>query len=80
MNTADSDSIGGMLDSFGFEKSTEEKADIVLYNTCAVREKAEQRMRSELGSVRIRKEKNPEVTENINKLKNQILYSKENEI
>ena len=26
------------------------------------------------------KEKNPEVTENINKLKNQILYNKENEI
>tara|TARA_Y100000588_G_C14281426_1_gene937513 strand:- start:27369 stop:28613 length:1245 start_codon:yes stop_codon:yes gene_type:complete len=61
MNTADSDSIAGMLDDFGFEKSTEEKADIVLYNTCAVREKAEQRMRSELGSVRIRKESNPEV-------------------
>ena len=40
MNTADSDSIAGMLDSFGLEKSTEEKADIVLYNTCAVREKA----------------------------------------
>ena len=61
MNEADSDSIAGMLDNFGLERSEEEKADIVLYNTCAVREKAEQRMRSELGSVRIRKEINPEI-------------------
>ena len=61
MNEADSDSIAGMLDNLGLEKSEEEKADIVLYNTCAVREKAEQRMRSELGSVRIRKEENPEI-------------------
>tara|TARA_B100000029_G_C17492487_1_gene929636 strand:- start:56 stop:1300 length:1245 start_codon:yes stop_codon:yes gene_type:complete len=61
MNEADSDSIAGMLDNIGLERTEEDKADIVLYNTCAVREKAEQRMRSELGSVRMRKEKNPEI-------------------
>ena len=51
MNGADSDSIEGMLLSLGMEKATNGTADLVLYNTCAVRDKAEHRMVSELGEV-----------------------------
>lgn len=59
MNLADSDSVEGMLRSLGLEEAAEEEADLVLYNTCAIREKAEHRMLSELGSLRRLKSDRP---------------------
>lgn len=51
MNVADSDSIAGMLNGLGLAPAPAEEADLVLFNTCAVREKAEQRLLGELGRV-----------------------------
>jgi len=42
MNAHDSEKIAGMLESMGYEKAaTREESDLVLYNTCCVRENAE---------------------------------------
>lgn len=42
MNAHDSETIAGMLDEMGMESAqTREEADLVLYNTCCVRENAE---------------------------------------
>ena len=42
MNAHDSETIAGMLEKMGFENApTREDADLVLYNTCCVRENAE---------------------------------------
>ena len=45
MNVADSDLIGGILRDAGYAATTDATlADVVLINTCAVREKAEERV------------------------------------
>lgn len=50
MNYSDSERIGAVLASLGFEKVEQpEEADLILYNTCMVRQKAEDRV---LGQVR----------------------------
>ncbi len=42
MNAHDSEKIAGMLEGMGYEKAaTREESDLVLYNTCCVRENAE---------------------------------------
>ena len=38
-----------------------EEADIILFNTCSIREKAQEKVFSDLGSVRAIKDKNPQV-------------------
>ena len=49
-NLADSEKIAGMLELMGFEKTENElEADFVLFNTCAIRENAEERVFGELG-------------------------------
>jgi tRNA-2-methylthio-N6-dimethylallyladenosine synthase len=50
MNQHDSRRIGEVLGSAGWtEASDPESSDLVLFNTCSVREKAEQKLRSEVG-------------------------------
>lgn len=44
MNKNDSEHIAGMLEFQGLKPGTEESADVLVYNTCAVREKAEIRV------------------------------------
>ena len=63
MNEYDSDK---MLDVLGITEATErtdtpENADIVLFNTCSVREKAQEKVFSDLGRVRELKLKNPKM-------------------
>ncbi|MEI3527397.1 MAG: hypothetical protein V8R15_05075 [Bacilli bacterium] len=49
-NLADSEKIAGILELLGFEKARNElEADFVLFNTCAIRENAEERVYGELG-------------------------------
>ena len=50
MNTRDSEIVKGMLEEHGY-KHTEDpkKADVIIFNTCSVREHAEQRALSALG-------------------------------
>ncbi len=63
MNEYDSDKIFDVLaDSHGLEKAEKpENADILLLNTCSVREKAQEKVFSELGRWRPLKERNPGV-------------------
>lgn len=61
MNEYDSDKMADVLNaSEGFEKTdTPEEADVILFNTCSVREKAQEKVFSDLGRVRGLKVKNP---------------------
>ena len=61
MNEYDSDKMADVLNaSEGFEKTdTPEEADVILFNTCSVREKAQEKVFSDLGRVRGLKAKNP---------------------
>lgn len=57
-NENDTERIRGMLREAGFEfTDAAEKADLVIYNTCAVRENAEQRVFGRLGILKHIKEK-----------------------
>jgi len=62
MNEHDSERMLGILESKGFIEVDEPKyADIIIFNTCAIREKAEQKFMSSLGRVKYLKKKNPEL-------------------
>lgn len=59
-NEADSERIAGMLRAMGYEKTDkEENADIIVVNTCAVRDHAEQRALSITGGYKHLKAKKP---------------------
>ncbi len=59
MNARDSEKLSGILEQIGFELKEEEDADLVLYNTCTVRDNANQRVYGRLGYVHSLKKKNP---------------------
>lgn len=60
MNQHDSERIGEVLREAGYvEASGPDSADVVVLNTCSVREKAEQKLRSEVGRVGLLKAENP---------------------
>lgn len=59
-NLADSEKISGLLENMGYTSVLEEeKADVVLFNTCAIRENAENRIFGELGRFVKYKKNNP---------------------
>ena len=61
-NENDSERIKGMLDEMGFGfTESEDEADFILYNTCAVREGAEMRVLGNIGALKRIKEKRPEL-------------------
>lgn len=63
MNEHDSERILGILASHGFSEVDEpKKADIVIFNTCAIREKAEQKFLSSLGRIKHLKKKRENFT------------------
>jgi tRNA-2-methylthio-N6-dimethylallyladenosine synthase len=63
MNVHDSERIGEVLRSSGYaEIDTPKEADLVVVNTCSVREKAEQKLRSEVGRLGVLKRARPELT------------------
>lgn len=59
MNARDSEKIIGILEKIGYTVIESENADFVLYNTCTVRENANERVYGRLGSLKIRKKQNP---------------------
>ena len=60
MNARDSEKLTGILERIGYvEEPDEEKADFVIYNTCTVRENANQRVYGRLGQLGRIKKKNP---------------------
>jgi len=61
MNVNDSQKMAGMLRQMGYEPARSwEEADVILVNTCSVREKPDQKVLSTLGEYRKIKKKNPD--------------------
>ena len=59
-NEADSEVMSGILEGLGYVKSNDPmNSDLVLLNTCAIRENAEQRIWGVLGQLKGRKRENP---------------------
>ncbi|HZK18158.1 MAG TPA: tRNA (N6-isopentenyl adenosine(37)-C2)-methylthiotransferase MiaB [Clostridia bacterium] len=62
MNVFDSEVIGGLLDKLGHKPTiSEETADIIILNTCCVRESAENKLYGKLGRLKKLKEVNPDL-------------------
>jgi tRNA-2-methylthio-N6-dimethylallyladenosine synthase len=60
MNVLDSELVLGQLRGQGYESTDDrDQADVILYNTCSVREHAEQKVWSRLGELRDRKRQDP---------------------
>ncbi len=60
MNARDSEKLSGILQRIGYELTEkEEEADFVIYNTCTVRDNANQRVYGRLGFLNSLKKKNP---------------------
>ncbi|MGN0298607.1 MAG: tRNA (N6-isopentenyl adenosine(37)-C2)-methylthiotransferase MiaB [Lachnospiraceae bacterium] len=60
MNARDSEKLLGILSQIGYEETErEEDADLVLYNTCTVRDNANQKVYGRLGYLNSLKRKNP---------------------
>jgi len=54
MNIHDSERMSGLLEQAGFESTTEERdADVIVINTCSVRERAEEKLFTRLGEIRM---------------------------
>lgn len=62
MNAHDSEKIQGMLKQIGYiETDKEAEADLILYNTCCVRENAEKKIFGKLGYLKLLKRKKPDL-------------------
>ncbi|TDC24860.1 tRNA (N6-isopentenyl adenosine(37)-C2)-methylthiotransferase MiaB [Micromonospora sp. 15K316] len=63
MNVHDSERISGLLEQAGYVRAAggDETPDIVVFNTCAVRENADNRLYGNLGRLRPVKDKHPEM-------------------
>ncbi len=62
MNELDSELVMGALRALGYAFVCEPKlAGVILYNTCSVRDLAEQKVRSRLGELAVRKRKEPDL-------------------
>jgi len=62
MNVHDSEKMAGILKSKGYaETDSARDADIVIFNTCSIRQKAEQKFFSELGRIKSLKKRKPDL-------------------
>jgi tRNA-2-methylthio-N6-dimethylallyladenosine synthase len=60
MNSHDSEKLAGMLEKTGYSQTDDKNcADIILFNTCCVRDHAEQRVYGNIGMLKEQKLKNP---------------------
>lgn len=58
MNVHDSEKMLGILEGKGYKKTDQpSKADLIIFNTCSIRQKAEQKFYSELGRIKSVKKK-----------------------
>ncbi len=61
MNVHDSERMRGMLESLGYEEApSREGADLILFNTCSIRESADNRFVAHLGEAKRLKSEDPE--------------------
>ena len=62
MNSHDSERIKGMLESLGLgEATSKDEADVVVFNTCTIREKPDTKLSAYLGDAGARKRENPDL-------------------
>ncbi|MBM7414848.1 MULTISPECIES: tRNA (N6-isopentenyl adenosine(37)-C2)-methylthiotransferase MiaB [Nocardiaceae] len=62
MNVHDSERLSGLLEEAGYEKADSGSApDLVVFNTCAVRENADNKLYGNLGQLRPAKDENPDM-------------------
>ena len=82
MNVYDSELVSGQLNSLGYKETNKlEVADIILLNTCSIREKAEETVHNRLDSLHYLKKNNPNLLIGVlgcmaQNLKNDLLESK----
>ena len=70
-NVADSEHIKGQLLEMGYSMTEElESADIIIYNTCAIREHAEDRVFGNVGALKTLKKKMQNILQSRKKRKN----------
>lgn len=63
MNERDSEIMAGLLEEMGYvAASRPEEADVVIFNTCAIRERAEESVFGEIGRLKAVKEERPHMT------------------
>jgi tRNA-2-methylthio-N6-dimethylallyladenosine synthase len=60
MNVHDSERISGLLESAGYTPAQDDNPDLVVFNTCAVRENADNKLYGNLGTMLAKKEANPD--------------------
>lgn len=61
MNVHDSEKIAGVLENMGFVQSDDkESTDLLIFNTCCVREHAEARVYGNIGALKVYKESKPD--------------------
>jgi tRNA-2-methylthio-N6-dimethylallyladenosine synthase len=61
MNARDSEKLKGILELIGYQMTEDEHADFVIYNTCTVRDNANQKVYGRLGYLKNYKQKNPQM-------------------
>ncbi len=61
MNARDSEKLAGILEQAGYQIIDDEKADFVIFNTCTVRDNANQRVYGRLGELNGHKRRNPDM-------------------
>ena len=61
MNARDSEKLVGILETIGYTEAEDEHADFVIYNTCTVRENANNKVYGRLGYLSNYKKKNPDM-------------------
>src|SRR5215204_1402649 len=59
MNVHDSERLSGLLETAGYTTATDQTPDLVVFNTCAVRENADNKLYGNLGHIASVKEQNP---------------------
>lgn len=85
LNESDSEKLIGTLEEMGLTEGNEENADIVIFNTCAIRENAEDKLFGNLGVFKSRKREDRnlmiivcgcmmKVEENVNRIRNSFPY------
>lgn len=61
MNEKQSEVVAGIMDEIGYHRQDNEEADVVIYNTCTVRENANLKVYGRLGHLHSLKDKNPDM-------------------
>lgn len=61
MNEKQSEAVAGIMDDIGYVRQDNEEADVVIYNTCTVRENANLKVYGRLGHLHSLKDQNPDM-------------------